>query len=217
MNIVNKINELFFDNGKKQLFLAKITSELYICNKLFLPKLSAGDKVKLNNSSLCKDLSEMGRINNNNVAIFSKDESDLIFEGYFNLVNFIKKYGKGLDISGLNFPGIDLSGANLEQSIINNANLMGANLMEANLEGARINNTILQGGNLERGNLMHSIINNSDLRRINLRNSDLREAIITKSSLRGAELWGTFLWKANFNDCFTNGLDFSRADTRGAQ
>ncbi|MEJ8545583.1 pentapeptide repeat-containing protein [Brevibacillus borstelensis] len=137
----------------------------------------------------------------------------------FNIIDgntLIRKYGQDLDLAFINLRGAQLKGADLRGVNLNNSDLQGADLERANLKGSSLIGTNLQGCNLTEANLFGANLTKADLRRANLRRAELRKAILNGTALRGAELWGANIWGIDLKDSFSEGVDLSRADTRGS-
>ncbi|MGX4670421.1 pentapeptide repeat-containing protein [Cerasibacillus sp. JNUCC 74] len=220
INPIDRIKEVYFNNQKnKRLFLGKVDKNLLI-NDLFLPNLKSGTIIESKNITLYEDFKSIGKVDNKILAVFSKlintKTSEIIFEGVFSLEDFLKEYGSNLNLDGLHFPGADLSGANLSASSLSNSNLIGANLTKSNLRSVDFSNSNLQGVDFEDSNMLGSTFISTDLRRTNLKHCELRESTFKGVPLRGAELWGAYLWGVNLDECFIDGVDVSRADTRGS-
>ncbi len=130
-----------------------------------------------------------------------------------------------LDLSGMNFEGINLRGANFSNSNLSEANFSGIDLRGANFNDANLNNAVFNGANLawshfERANLFGAKLNvlsvdgakfcKADLRNINLTGSNLQGAIFTKANMENTIFKG-----ANLNDTSFAGANLKKADFSG--
>ncbi|PEC87369.1 hypothetical protein COK00_21830 [Bacillus cereus] len=221
INPIDRIREVYLNNqGSKRIFLGKVDKNLFIDN-LFLPNLKSGTVVEKKYINLYEDFRSIGKIESKILAIFSETKistsSEVTFEGFFSVEEFLIDYGFGLTLDGIYFPGANLSNANLNGSTLRDSILIGVIIKNANLKNVDFSNANLQGANLEKSNMLGSTFQHTDLRRSNLRQCELRETLFKGASLRGAELWGAYLWGVKFDECFMDGLDISRADTRGSK
>ncbi|MBA7469457.1 hypothetical protein ES707_04727 [subsurface metagenome] len=143
-----------------------------------------------------------------------------------DVLKMIKKHGgpEGLDLSGRNLEGIDLSPGwvcangmgfippgkppiDLHGIILEWANLKGAHLDYANLQGARLAEAYMQGASLFSAKLQDAI-----LFKARLQQSFLSDANLCGSSLMSAELQGAVLWSTDLQ-----GAILEYADLQGAQ
>src|SRR5436190_1441548 len=154
-------------------------------------------------------------------------------------------YSKNL--SGLDLSGIDFKGANLTAAVLNRSNLTGANLSRCNLtvsfaEGANLTNADLrgammfsmqlQGANLKGANLSGARLI-GDLRKANLEGSvltkmdgaadmknqsmGLMRANIVSANLRGADLSGSDFSRADFSFSDLSGANLAGTRLSGAE
>ena len=154
-------------------------------------------------------------------------------------------YSKNL--SGLDLSGIDFKGANLTAAVLNRSNLTGANLSRCNLtvsfaEGANLTNADLrgammfsmqlQGANLKGANLSGARLI-GDLRKANLEGSvltkmdgaadmknqsmGLMRANIVSANLRGADLSGSDFSRADFSFSDLSGANLAGTRLGGAE
>jgi uncharacterized protein YjbI with pentapeptide repeats len=141
---------------------------------------------------------------------------------------------EGLDLSGKNLRGINLSrdtiqaelervseedstakpvwvsdltnGINLEEVHLQGADLGGANLQEADLWRADLQEVNLRVAKLQKADMGEASLRKADLMGANLQGADLGGA-----DLQGADMWGADLQRANLV-----GVDLQRASLRGA-
>ena len=97
------------------------------------------------------------------------------------------KKGHRLDLAGVNLSHADLSNSMLEYAILDEADLTDANLDGANLADAR-----LIGAHLDR-----AILRDANLRRTKLNGAHLADANLMYAQLNGADLSGADLSRAN--------------------
>lgn len=111
---------------------------------------------------------------------------------------------KGLDLSGRNLEGIDLSspkgesgldlrgvilkGTNLARADLRRADLRWADLGGANLQRADLYSANLQNANLQHANLRGASLYNGNLRGVRLDFANLQRAALREADLQGAEL-----------------------------
>ncbi|UBF23910.1 pentapeptide repeat-containing protein [Kovacikia minuta CCNUW1] len=117
----------------------------------------------------------------------------------------LKKYAAG----DRNFPGVNLSEANLTGASLSNVNLTGANLSVANLSGANLNSANLtkaklnvaklSGANLSKSNLSEAILNVANLTLADLSGAELSQASFVRAELSRADLSGANLSQTNFS------------------
>ena len=141
----------------------------------------------------------------------------------------------GRDLSGQNWGGLDLVGAqcirtnfsdanlhrsdltkaNLSESILVNANLTnttltGSTMNQANLMNADLRSATLDGANADDGcTLVGANLDNASLEEAYLRSSNMRGIVLSHASLTSADLQGTNLDKADLQ-----GSSFFNADLR---
>lgn len=147
----------------------------------------------------------------NDTAKLSQYHIITIFDGH----ELIRKHGYGLCLSGVNLRGAQLQGAKLQGADLSNADLRGCNLVRANMKESSLVEANLEGADLSYANLYAANFELADVRRANLKYSDARKTSWKGAALRGAELWGSFFWKVNLDNSFTDGVDLTRADLRG--
>jgi hypothetical protein len=128
----------------------------------------------------------------------------------------LRRHGRGLPLAGADLRGARLRGAALAGADLTDANLCGADLERADLEGADLSGADLQGCNLYRTNLRGARLHHADLRRASLRHAELRESSLAGCALRGADLWAANVWQVDWSRAYLDGVDLSRADTRGS-
>jgi Pentapeptide repeats (8 copies) len=120
-----------------------------------------------------------------------------------------------------NFENIELIGANLQETKLQEINLTGSNLqgtilINANLQQACLDRINLSDASLMGANLNKASLIEANLDRANLANANLNEASLVGASLldgtylRGASLVGTLLNNARLNDAI-----FSKANLQG--
>jgi len=127
------------------------------------------------------------------------------------------------NLSSLDLVRIDLSGANLENSIfrtrhdlretiLKGANLRGADLWKANLWKAN-----LSGANLTGADLKQADLSVADLTGADLTGADLTGADLSFANLSGAILGGANLVRAELGGADLTGADLTGADLTGAK
>ncbi len=87
-----------------------------------------------------------------------------------------------------------------------------ANLSNSDLSGANLNKTILRQANLSGINLNGANLSEADLKRANLNGANLSEADLSGADLSGAVLGLAILKQANLNGATMNGIDLRGAD-----
>lgn len=105
------------------------------------------------------------------------------------------------NLRGVSLPGIDLSGALLRRSRLQNADLSGANLRHARLTRANLRETNFQ---------------NADLRGTSLRKAKISGAVLKGANLADASLAGAKLRNADLSLAILFNVDFADADLSGA-
>jgi len=115
--------------------------------------------------------------------------------------DLLSTYAKGKrdftshDLSLLNLPRTDLSGANFNQAKLHKVNLQNATLTNADFGRASLSQATLRNANLTRAYLSHA-----DLAGADLRGADLSYAYLSNANLRGANLCGADLTGAKVSD-----------------
>jgi uncharacterized protein YjbI with pentapeptide repeats len=122
----------------------------------------------------------------------------------------------GTNISNANFAGADLRSARFDQSILN-----GANFSHANLTDASFPDTILNGANLSNAIARNIYLVAADLISANLSNADLSGGNIiyadfSSANLDGASLVNALLDPADFTNASLIGTNLSGARLNGA-
>lgn len=135
--------------------------------------------------------------------------------GLIDIQRLIREHGADIDLKFADLRGADLRGANLAGANLEGADLRGADLSRGNLQYAWLLEANLQRVDFTRANLFGAQLKNTDLRRATLREAELRHTTWKGVSLRGAELWAANLRGVDLSDCFLEGVDLTRADTRG--
>jgi uncharacterized protein YjbI with pentapeptide repeats len=97
------------------------------------------------------------------------------------------------ELTGTDFYGIALLGANLSKAYLMGANMRGvflrkANLSGANLSGARLIGAVLSGADLSEANLRGAVLHGADLE-----NTDLSKALLDKEGYYIAKKSGAIL------------------------
>ncbi len=120
---------------------------------------------------------------------------------------------------GHQLQGIELQGADLQQTSLPNVDLEGSILREVNLQGANLSKVILKNASLENVNLSQAILTEADLQWTKLsgcllNNADLSRAVLRGASLQKADLSQTVLTGAdlqwtNLSECILNEADLS--------
>ncbi len=109
-------------------------------------------------------------------------------------------------LDGLEYEGVDLSGARLRDGSFFRSDLSGSDLSGANAFRAKFVNAKLHETRLDGANLSEADFTKADLRGASLKGADLRRARFFRADLRGADLTGARL----------RGADLTRADLSGA-
>ncbi|MBI4784640.1 MAG: pentapeptide repeat-containing protein [Oscillatoriophycideae cyanobacterium NC_groundwater_1537_Pr4_S-0.65um_50_18] len=115
--------------------------------------------------------------------------------------DLLSTYAKGKrdftchDLSLLNLPRADLSGANFHQAKLHKVNFQNATL--TNVDFGRAS---LSQANLRNANLARAYLNHADLAGADLRGADLSYAYLSNANLRGANLCGADLTGAKIAD-----------------
>lgn len=118
-----------------------------------------------------------------------------------NAEDLLATYAKGKrdftchDLSLLNLPRTNLSGANFNQAKLHKVNLQNATLANADFGRASLSQAVLRNANLARAYLSHA-----DLAGADLRGADLSYAYLSNANLRGANLCGADLTGAKVSD-----------------
>jgi len=138
---------------------------------------------------------------------------------------------EGVDLSGVDAPGIVLTNKILRNIILTNANLPGANFMDAKLSGAKFihadltgasfKDAMLVGVDFKYAILINAILTNAKMMRVDFTGADLTNAILTDSILTdaivsGVSFRGADLRWANLSGLDLSGLDFSNTKLQGA-
>ncbi len=100
-----------------------------------------------------------------------------------------------INFSGLKLQGALLNDINLQGSNLSAANLQGADLSGCNLKGADLFNTKLQWADLSK-----TILQEVDMRSAELRGANLREANLLNANLFGIYFDFTYLWMVNLGE-----------------
>lgn len=156
-----------------------------------------------------------------------------------DVLKLIEEHGgpEGLDLSGRNLRGIDLSShrdeppLDLHGIILEEANLWDAHLEGAYLVGAHLEGATLWDAHLERANLGGVHLEGAFLQAAHLEGADLSAAHLEGANFFDAHLEGAFLWEghlervilreahlegANFFDAHLEGADLIGAHLEGA-
>jgi hypothetical protein len=117
---------------------------------------------------------------------------------------------------------LNLNGANLTLSKLQNANLDGAQLVAATLWGAEFLDTSLKGADLGGADIGDSNLTatdfcEADLHQVLLENAIMQEADFSKADLEGANLRGAECAGANFNKANLKGVDFCQCSNLNEQ
>lgn len=128
---------------------------------------------------------------------------------------------KGIDVSYLNFRGLDLRGAGLPSANLTSvdlsfSNLEGSNFDGADLSGAVLEFAVLRDAHLGGANLSRARLFNARMDEVDLQGANLTGAILNLVSLAGADMSGSNLSGAALNDINASGATFTDADLRGA-
>lgn len=146
-----------------------------------------------------------------------KDNKDL-----YNAIKQAKDKGLTIDLSGADLffaqlQNIDLSGANLSQTICIGTNLEGANLSGANLTGALLSGTKLQNAKLKNANLMGAELDRTQLVGADLSEAILHEALLVWTNLSEANMSNVDLTNSVMIQVTTGNTKFVGADFRDAR
>ncbi len=125
----------------------------------------------------------------------TKPPTRLDAEGLQSYYSKGKRDFASYDLSSLNLPKVNLSGATFHQANLSKINLQGANLFNADF--GRSN---LSRANLRDANLAKAYMNNVDLEGADLRGADLSHAYLLNANLRGANLCGANLTGAKLTE-----------------
>jgi uncharacterized protein YjbI with pentapeptide repeats/beta-lactamase regulating signal transducer with metallopeptidase domain len=144
-----------------------------------------------------------------------------------------KLHGAGMNCSGCDFGGQNLSGknfagSNLTGSDFSHANLQGANFSGANLSGvdfedADLRNASFVGANLTGANLDNAKLDGANIDGANLSGVDLNPRTLSQAQIRsylphcrGCDLAGANLEGMDLSGIKLTGVDLSKANLRGA-
>ncbi|NQE33683.1 pentapeptide repeat-containing protein [Microcoleus asticus] len=117
--------------------------------------------------------------------------------------DFLQRYQKER-----NFTGVNLAGVNLSKKV-----LVKVNLSRANLSGAELSQTNLSGANLSEANLCQANLYKANLSSANLRKTQFVNANLTQANLLSANLIEANLSGVNLTVVhLSSGVDFSRAN-----
>ncbi|QDU48447.1 pentapeptide repeat-containing protein [Gimesia panareensis] len=116
--------------------------------------------------------------------------------------------GVTLELSGVEFGEIDLSGADLSGAILIKSDLCGADLSGADLSGANLNKGIFRKINLSQANQENAKLIKADLRYADLSEASLINADLSGADLSNAELDGAALKETIFHNA--TGYSLSR-------
>lgn len=114
--------------------------------------------------------------------------------------------GYAYNLSGADFTGAFLVGAEFENVNLTKANLTGAELRGVNLKNARLHGA----------NLTHAFLGSSEAHRSDLEGAVLREAKFSKAKLRNVSLKGADLTGADFTEALLEEVDLQEANLDGA-
>lgn len=167
----------------------------------------------------------------------NSDQLDILLRGTPRWNEWIHSNGKSTpDLSGANLNGtilveadlrgVDLSGArlikaDLSRSDLRGANLSKANLIEANVAGADFRGANLSGADFKNANLTAAIFHDADLSEARLLTSSVSEANLSGANLSGADLTGADLIGrdlsgANFEHAVLGAVHLEQAILRSA-
>ncbi|WP_299414853.1 pentapeptide repeat-containing protein [Acaryochloris sp. IP29b_bin.148] len=127
-----------------------------------------------------------------------------------------------LDLSGAELNGSILIGADLRNANLRYANLISANLQHAILTGADLHyasliNANLNCASLRNADLSNAILNNTDLSKANLSVANLNKADLYKANLYEAKLMDAKLCRANLKNVQLSKSNLSRANLLGSK
>ncbi len=99
-------------------------------------------------------------------------------------------------LDGAQLQGASLSSAELQNAAISDARMQDANLEHANLQHAQMLRTQLQGAHLASAHLQEANLSGAHLQAANLQNADLEGTDLSDADLEGADLTGAHLERA---------------------
>ncbi len=124
-------------------------------------------------------------------------------------------------LTGLDFSGKSLVGANLKEAVLANCRLTGANLSEAVLAGSDLTGCDLHGANLQGADLVRARLDGANLDETDVNEADFSMAQAAGATFRKArgasvQLAGAVLSKARFDGAEMPSADFTQAKLDGA-
>lgn len=125
---------------------------------------------------------------------------------------FLERYQKERNFTGVNLAGVNLSRRVLSPVNLSRANLSGAELSEANLSGATLSEANLSHANLHTANLSSANLGkvkfiNANLSEVNLQGSNLSEANLSGVNLSSVHVSSTNFSRANLSKANLTGLN----------
>ncbi|MEG4035555.1 pentapeptide repeat-containing protein [Microcoleus sp. S36b_A4] len=130
---------------------------------------------------------------------------------------FLERYQKERNFTGVNLAGVNLSRKVLGKVNLSSANLSGAELSQANLSGANLSEAKLSHANLYKANLSGTNLRktqfvNANLSAVNLLTANLSEVNLSGVNLTSVHLsFGVDLSMANLSNANLNWLDLTQA------
>lgn len=151
--------------------------------------------------SICVDIEYIGKnMNSKNLEKYIKI--------YIIEQNMMKKENRGcISLDRLRLMNMDFYGVVLSDASLNNITFTGSNLKNANLERARLNNVKFRYINLNNINLKRADIENVDFT-----GSRLSDAKIRDSSLSNVKMIEAYMASSDFYYAKLDNVDFSQAD-----
>ncbi len=130
----------------------------------------------------------------------------------------IKRFDEGklfmcqsCDLRGADLRGMNLSNAFLWHADLTGANLEGTILTGAIMRGVVAQNAKMSGANLEYANVYSAVLSGADLSKANLNMAYMRGSRFSDAKLVGAQMSGTDLTGANLDEAFVESSDLREA------
>ena len=149
---------------------------------------------------------------------------NLLIQGKVSEFNELRELNNGVVVfeSFVGTPNTNLSGINLQNSVLIDAvltdvNLQGANLIDARLDGAILKNTNLENANLCGAKLIGSECTYANFDGAGLENINLVDANLENASFQGAHVQNSNLTNANLRNAVLTGANFDGALLRHAR
>ncbi|MGB6986422.1 MAG: pentapeptide repeat-containing protein [Candidatus Aquilonibacter sp.] len=129
----------------------------------------------------------------------------------------------GQNLSGKNFSGSNMTGSDFSKANLQGANFNGANLSGVDFEDADLRNASFVGANLSGANLDNAKLDGANLDGANLSGADLNPRTLSQMQIRaylphchGCDLSGANLSGMDLSGIKLVGIDMSKANLRGA-